>query len=382
MKDRLEPTVPSEGQEPFQGPKQLKAFLLHQAQVPKFALANTPLSALGKGMTGVLAKVAGALPEGEATPASQPAIPPGLFKTLEAEFPRAQPEPAQPAERKAPEGDLAKAFVDFFDSGELDLALSSRYRYKGVALEVLAYTGGHPPSLEESRRYLAHLREEKDPEKKLSPSTLKVQKAALVHWHKAQRETLEFRIKVPERLPPYYSRQLVEDFLEGGRAISPQAYCGICLLGWGGLRRREASQPIQVFTDRKVMRFIGKGGKEREVPTLPPLEEAMPPFLKDGYLELGLSYKKVYTLVKDLGEKTKHPEVSPKSFRTFFATYMLDIGVDPKRVQQVMGHSDIQTTFEYYKALRPEAVAEVRDRFLRAEGLERPRRDSNPRSRP
>jgi hypothetical protein len=70
-----------------------KGMLITQAEVPKFALANTPLSTIGVSMTGALANIAGALPEMGGTPAppAAPASVKNLFKGLEATLPAGLP---------------------------------------------------------------------------------------------------------------------------------------------------------------------------------------------------------------------------------------------------------------------------------------------------
>ena len=70
-----------------------KLVLTRQAEIPKIALSATPLAALGEGLTGVLAKVAGGLPEMGAVPGAPaaPAALTNLFKSLEATLPAGLP---------------------------------------------------------------------------------------------------------------------------------------------------------------------------------------------------------------------------------------------------------------------------------------------------
>lgn len=56
-----------------------KSFLQQQAQMPSTILANTPLAALGQGLSGVLSQIAGTLPELPALPAGMGL--PGLAAT-------------------------------------------------------------------------------------------------------------------------------------------------------------------------------------------------------------------------------------------------------------------------------------------------------------
>ncbi len=53
------------------------------------------------------------------------------------------------------------------------------------------------------------------------------------------------------------------------------------------------------------------------------------------------------------------------------ASLLIDAGANPKAIQQFMGHSKIQTTFDVYGHLLPGSHDEVRERmdgYLRGEG--------------
>jgi integrase len=55
--------------------------------------------------------------------------------------------------------------------------------------------------------------------------------------------------------------------------------------------------------------------------------------------------------------------------RHTFASLMIDAGANPKAIQEFMGHSKIQTTFDVYGHLLPGSRDEVRERmnaYLRA----------------
>lgn len=49
--------------------------------------------------------------------------------------------------------------------------------------------------------------------------------------------------------------------------------------------------------------------------------------------------------------------------RETFASLMIDAGANPKAIQEFMGHSKIQTTFDVYGHLLPGSRDEVRERF-------------------
>lgn len=67
-------------------------------------------------------------------------------------------------------------------------------------------------------------------------------------------------------------------------------------------------------------------------------------------------------VIDDKGEERWMPRYSPYSLRHFYASMLIDRRVNLKRVQQLMGHSRIETTLHFYGHLveRKEAESEVR----------------------
>jgi integrase len=55
--------------------------------------------------------------------------------------------------------------------------------------------------------------------------------------------------------------------------------------------------------------------------------------------------------------------ITPHEARHTFASLLIDSGANPKAVQEFMGHSKIQTTFDTYGHLFPGARDEVRARM-------------------
>lgn len=111
------------------------------------------------------------------------------------------------------------------------------------------------------------------------------------------------------------------------------------------------------------IRCMGKGSKERMVPigeyTLEYLEKYLAirnEFINDKTKdELFLSNRGTaldrttfFRIVKKLlAERGISKDVSPHTLRHSFATHMLDYGADLKTIQELLGHSDINTTKIY-----------------------------------
>jgi integrase len=54
----------------------------------------------------------------------------------------------------------------------------------------------------------------------------------------------------------------------------------------------------------------------------------------------------------------KAPRFGAHSFRHFYASMLIEQGLNPKKVQALLGHSSIQVTFETYGHLFPADPAE------------------------
>lgn len=136
-----------------------------------------------------------------------------------------------------------------------------------------------------------------------------------------------------------------------------------------GLRVSEAvSLNIGDMENKKFIRVLGKGSKERIVPlskqTLPILDK----YLREGRPALAAHAKETtnalilnnhgkrltsrgveYIINKYVEEGALTFHVSPHSFRHSFATHLLDHGADIKLIQELLGHESLSSTQIYTK---------------------------------
>lgn len=115
-----------------------------------------------------------------------------------------------------------------------------------------------------------------------------------------------------------------------------------------------------------IIRVMGKGGKEREIPlgeySIYYIREYLS--VRNKLLKNGLNCDKLFlnnhgkgmtrqgffkNLKSILKEKGLNPEVSPHTLRHSFATHLLSHGADLRSIQEMLGHSDISTTKIYTK---------------------------------
>lgn len=149
--------------------------------------------------------------------------------------------------------------------------------------------------------------------------------------------------------------------------------CGLRISEALGLSRRDAP-------DGETIVVLGKGGKQRMVPVLPVVREAIATYLAacphpmepDGPLFVGaqggrLSPRIVQRQMQKLRGWLGLPETAtPHALRHSFATHLLAGGGDLRSIQELLGHASLSTTQRYtavdtekllrdYKATHPRA---------------------------
>ena len=172
-----------------------------------------------------------------------------------------------------------------------------------------------------------------------------------------------------QRLPSTLSPHEAERLIDAASGVAPRALRDralVELLYGAGLRVSEAVslERAAVDADDRLVRVLGKGGKERLVPIGRQAAEALRRYAARGrpYLdrrhrpELFLNAKGgpltragAFLILRRLAAKAGlEPErVHPHLLRHSFATHLLEGGADLRSVQEMLGHADLSTTELY-----------------------------------
>jgi integrase/recombinase XerD len=135
-----------------------------------------------------------------------------------------------------------------------------------------------------------------------------------------------------------------------------------------------------VYFDVGFLRVIGKGNKERLVPSGSDALKFLRSYIEDirvhvpvqkgfeGHVFLNRRGKKlsrvmVFMVIKDLAARIGlKKSISPHTFRHSFATHLIEGGADLRAVQEMLGHESITTT-EIYTHLDRDYLKQVIQEF-------------------
>ncbi len=179
-------------------------------------------------------------------------------------------------------------------------------------------------------------------------------------------------VALPRRtrpLPRTLSAAETERLIDAATGTTPRAMRDralVELLYGAGLRVSEALGLARssIDLDGRVVRVLGKGGKERIVPLGRPAAEAVRRYLALGRPHLDRRYRPdlflnarggvltrsgAFLILRRLADKAglEPGRVHPHLLRHSFATHLLEGGADLRSVQEMLGHADLSTTERY-----------------------------------
>ena len=247
------------------------------------------------------------------------------------------------------------------------------YRRDLAALAAFRRGGVGDATVEELERWLAAMRADG-----LAPSTVARRASAVRSYFRhliligTRADNPAAGLQLPRRgrrLPRALSPAETERLIEAAVGTTPRTRRDralVELLYGAGLRVSEAVglDRSAVDVEERIVRVLGKGGKERLVPLGRPAAEAVRRYLALGRPHLDRRYRPelflnarggpltragAFLILRKLaGKAGLEPErVHPHLLRHSFATHLLEGGADLRSVQEMLGHADLGTTERY-----------------------------------
>jgi integrase/recombinase XerC len=271
---------------------------------------------------------------------------------------------------------------------------ATREAYERDARQFLAFLKwhlGHPPCLADLERldaktvraFLARRRKSGATSRSLARSLSALR--TFFRWLERE-DTLKNRAvlqvtapKIPHSIPKPLTVEgaaslIEENQIAAAEWIAARDTAVLLLLYGAGLRISEAlsltpnSAPIN---GRDIMHIKGKGGKERLVPSLAVVSDAIMAYIRlcpypldaDQPIFRGarggpLSPRLIQLAMEKLRASLGLPETAtPHALRHSFATHLLSAGADLRQIQELLGHASLSTTQVYTEVNRDRLLA-------------------------
>jgi len=218
------------------------------------------------------------------------------------------------------------------------------------------------------KSYIAYLLSDR----KLSPKTVALVKAAIKFYYDDVLKKGIVNLKTPKaekHLPIVLTREEVKNLLKGAKTAKSKLL--IMFLYSSGLRISECLNiSLNDLELNEKMGWVrhGKGNKDRMIILSNTLIEAIRPYIGDrtsGYVFTNknnqpLSARNVQKIVARAAAKAGiKKNVSPHTLRHSFATHLLESGTDIRKIQELLGHSNLQTT-QIYTRVSTEELKKVK----------------------
>ena len=208
-------------------------------------------------------------------------------------------------------------------------------------------------SVQDIKLYLSHLIADKN----ASPRTVNLAKAALLFYYNEVLEKNFSKINTPKigrKLPVVLTKEEIKSLFES--CATKKSKLMLQLLYSAGIR---VSELVNLkWTDLEFDQNIawvrdGKGGKDRMIILAESIAKQLKRFkpVSDHIFSSNnkpITTRNVQKIIK-LASKTAKikKNVSPHTLRHSFATHLLDSGTDIRVIQELLGHSNLQTTQIY-----------------------------------
>ena len=172
-----------------------------------------------------------------------------------------------------------------------------------------------------------------------------------------------------KNITDYLEKDRVDLMLESANISNVRDYLIIRTLWRTGVRVSELLniKPIDIEYKNKVVNIVkAKGGKQRRVPldsdTLNMLSDyVLTQKLREDRPMFGITRRHVGRILKKYGRGVG-TDIHPHTLRHSYAIHLVRSGMDLRRVQLLLGHSNLNTT-QIYLQFKDEDLREVYDKI-------------------
>jgi integrase/recombinase XerD len=170
------------------------------------------------------------------------------------------------------------------------------------------------------------------------------------------------KLRKPRELPPYHSREEIKKLIAQAdiglyhqrpwhRERNKAMILTFC---YTGIRKQELLN-LRVFDidfERRLLRVKqGKGRKDRMIPLaerlIEPLRSQCASKSSWDIVYTGLNPRSVYRVITKLAKAAGLEDIHPHTLRHYFATRLVERGVNIRVIQELLGHADLSTTAIY-----------------------------------
>ncbi|MDP2906996.1 MAG: tyrosine-type recombinase/integrase [Nanoarchaeota archaeon] len=217
--------------------------------------------------------------------------------------------------------------------------------------------------------YLGHLISDK----KIAPSSIALKKAALKFLFDEilKKGIVNFKTpKIPKQVPVVLTRDEVRKLIDSAGSYKSKVI--IQFLYSSGLRLSELiNLKINDLEIKEKIGWVrrGKGNKDRMFLLSETIIKELEKYMltldaNEKYLFPGVeghvSARNVQKIIENATERAcLRKKVHPHMLRHCFATHLLDAGVDIRKIQELLGHANLQTT-QIYTSVSKEELKKVK----------------------
>ena len=251
--------------------------------------------------------------------------------------------------------DVFSAYRKHLDICDLDP--KTKARYWEVVNSFRKWLCNRRPDTTTAQEYLAYLRS-----RGYRPRSVLLYYHALRLFLSFRGIQLDLKLRKPRELPPYHSQEEIEALIDQtGIGLYHQKQWHkernkalILTFCYTGLRKQELLnlRVSDIDFERRLL-FVrqGKGRKDRMIPLaerlIAPLHaQCAGKSLRDIVFD-GLNQRSVYRIVIKLAKACGLEGIHPHTLRHYFATRLVELGVNLRVIQELLGHADLSTTAIY-----------------------------------